>query len=456
MYRASAACSLRRARRLTTGVREADLGGGKLNVLVVGSGAREHAIAWRLSQSQRVGALYAAPGNGGTASLCTNLKGSAEDPEGLAGLAEEHAIDVTIVGPEQPLAAGVVDLFESRGLKAFGPTRAAARIEASKSFARNLMASNGVPSPDFEVFDDYGRAKEFLSRHAGPVVVKADGLAAGKGVTVCGSSGQALEALSSCMVSRSFGAAGERIVVEECMEGQEVSVFAFTDGAHLSPMVAACDYKRLGDGDLGPNTGGMGSYTPPEPWSEELKEQVRREIMEPVLRALRDSGAPYRGVLYAGLMLTETGPRVLEFNCRLGDPETQVVLPLMRTDLLEVALACIDGGLDRLPVRWDDGACAGVVMASDGYPGSYRKGVPIHGLEDVDEDVLVFHAGTKRTGAGPDAATVTDGGRVMTVVGLGPALAQARDRAYHNVARIRFDGAHYRRDIALPHEAPVA
>ncbi len=441
---------------MTTGGREADLGGGRLKVLVVGSGAREHAIAWRLSRSPRLGALYAAPGNGGTATLCTNLEGSAEDPQGLARLAEEHAVDVTIVGPEQPLAAGVVDLFESRGLKAFGPTRAAAQIEASKSFARELMARNGVPSPDFRVFDDYGLAREFLSGHGGPVVVKADGLAAGKGVTVCRSSAQALEALSACMVSRSFGPAGDKVVVEECMEGPEVSVFAFTDGTHLSPMVAACDYKRLGDGDDGPNTGGMGSYAPPELWSAGLEERVRREIMEPVLRALRESGAPYRGVLYAGLMLTETGPRVLEFNCRLGDPETQVILPLMRTDLLDVALACIDGGLDRMPIEWDGGACAGVVLASGGYPGAYRKGLPIHGLEDVDEDVLVFHAGTKRTSPERDAPAVTDGGRVMTVVGLGPALAQARERAYDNVSKIQFDGARYRRDIGLLQGAAVA
>ena len=440
---------------MTNSVTEANLGGGKLKVLVVGSGAREHAIAWALSRSPRVGALYAAPGNGGTASLCTNLDGSSEDPEGLAGLAEAHAVDVTIIGPEQPLADGVVDLFESRGLKAFGPTGAAARIEASKSFARGLMATNGVPSPDFKVFDDYGRAKEFLSRHAGPVVVKADGLAAGKGVTVCRDSIQALEALSLCMESRSFGTAGERVVVEECMEGRELSVFAFTDGTHLSPMVSACDYKRLGDGDRGPNTGGMGSYTPPEVWSEDLEERVRVEIMEPVLGALRDAGSPYKGVLYAGLMLTETGPRVLEFNCRLGDPETQVILPLMRTDLMEIALACIDGGLDEIPVEWDDVACAGVVLASGGYPGHYVRGVPIHGLDDVDEDVLVFHAGTKRTGPEHDTVTVTDGGRVMTVVGVGPALARARERAYYNVARIRFDGAYYRRDIALPRETPV-
>ena len=399
--------------------------------------------------------MYAVPGNGGTASLCINMAGSAEDPEGLARLAERHSIDITIVGPEQPLDRGVVDLFESRGLKAFGPARAAARIESSKSFARDLMASSGIPSPDFKVFDEYGRAKEFLARHEGPVVVKADGLAAGKGVTVCRDSAQALDALSQCMESRSFGAAGDRVVVEECMEGREVSVFAFTDGEHLSPLVAACDYKRLGDGDQGPNTGGMGSYTPPELWSEDLRERVRREIMEPVLRALRDSGSPYKGVLYAGLMLTETGPKVLEFNCRLGDPETQVILPLLKTDLLDVALVCIEGGLDRLPIEWDGGACAGVVLASGGYPGDYIKGVTIHGLQDVDNDVLVFHAGTKRTGPEPEATIVTDGGRVMTVVGRGPALARARERAYDNVARVHFEGAHYRRDIGLAREAPV-
>jgi phosphoribosylamine--glycine ligase len=434
---------------LTNSVTEANLGGGKLKVLVVGSGAREHAIAWALSRSPRVGALYAAPGNGGTASLCTNLDGSSEDPEGLAGLAEAHAVDVTIIGPEQPLADGVVDLFESRGLKAFGPTGAAARIEASKSFARGLMATNGVPSPDFKVFDDYGRAKEFLSRHAGPVVVKADGLAAGKGVTVCRDSIQALEALSLCMESRSFGTAGERVVVEECMEGREVSVFAFTDGTHLSPMVSACDYKRLGDGDRGPNTGGMGSYTPPEVWSEDLEERVRVEIMEPVLGALRDAGSPYKGVLYAGLMLTETGPRVLEFNCRLGDPETQTLMPRMASDPLELMLACSEGNLDRIDVRWDERHYVGVVLASGGYPDKYDIGFEVSGLDAGDADTgasLVFTAGVA---AGPSGGPVTAGGRVLSVVGGGDSIAEARAKAYARLNGIAFPGAHWRTDIGL-------
>ena len=435
---------------------EGTLEGGKLRVLVVGSGAREHAIAWHLSRSPKVGTLYAVPGNGGTASLCTNLKGSAEDPEELARLAADQSADLTIVGPEQPLANGVVDLFESRGLKAFGPTKAAARIEASKSFARELMESSGVPSPDFSVFDDYGRARDFLSRHTGPVVVKADGLAAGKGVAVCRDTSEALAALSQCMESRSFGTAGDKVVIEECLEGRELSVFTFTDGEHLSSLVAVCDYKRLGDGDQGPNTGGMGSYTPPELWSEDLEGQVRSEIMQPVLRSLRESGSPYKGVLYAGLMLTDAGPKVLEFNCRLGDPEAQVILPLLRTDLLEVALACVDGGLDRLPIEWEQGARAGVVMASGGYPSAYPTGIPIEGLDELDEDVLVFHAGTRVIGSGQDTQLVTDGGRVLTVVGRGPDLAAARERAYDNVGRLSFEGAHYRRDIALARGTPVS
>jgi phosphoribosylamine--glycine ligase len=416
---------------------------------VVGSGAREHALAWRLSRSEKASALYAVPGNGGTALLCTNLNGSPEDPEVLVRLAEQHAIDLTIVGPEVPLAKGVVDLFGRRGLRVFGPSRAAARIEASKSFAKELMRSNGIPATMFHVFDEFVAAREFLCRHSGPVVVKADGLAAGKGVAVCRDQKEALAAVSDCMQRRSFGAAGDRVVVEEFLEGREVSVFAFTDGEHVSPLVAACDYKRLRDGDEGPNTGGMGSYSPPEFWSAGLDHRVRDEIMEPVVKALRDAGTPYTGVLYAGLMITSQGPQVLEFNCRLGDPEAQVILPLLKTDPLEVVLACLEGGVDTLSMEWEEGACLGVVMASGGYPGEYATGLPISGLDGLDEDVLVFHAGTRRTGVGKDARVVSHGGRVLTMVGRGATLARARARAYDNVRRLHFEGAYYRRDIGL-------
>ena len=417
-----------------------------MNVLVVGSGAREHAIAWKLSSSARVGRLFIAPGNAATSSIGTNLVGSPDDLEGLASLVEAHDIHLTVVGPEVPLAGGVVDMFQQRGFPIFGPISAAAQIEASKSFAKELMMEHGVPCPEFRVFRSHDKAHSFLSRHEGPVVVKADGLAAGKGVIVCPRREEALEAIHSCMKERAFGAAGETVIIEEYIEGREVSVFAFCDGEHLSPLVAACDYKRLLDGDAGPNTGGMGSYSPPEFWTVELQDRVNSEIMTPVAAALRQRCTPYQGVLYAGLMLTAQGPKVLEFNCRLGDPEAQVVLPLLETDLLDVILASIEGRIDDLSIEWSDGACVGVVMASGGYPGEYARGLPITGLDDVGDEALVFHAGT-RLGDGGDV--LTDGGRVATIVGRGPTLEFARESTYHNVSKLHFQNAHYRRDIAL-------
>ena len=420
-----------------------------MKVLVVGSGGREHAVAWRLSTSPQVDALFAVPGNPGTASICTNLAGSTGDLEGLARLAEDYGIDLTFVGPETPLAGGIVDLFRERGLPIFGPTRAAARIETSKTFARELLSRHGIPGPDFKVFHTYEAAYDFVSKHAGRLVVKADGLAAGKGALVCANRDEALNALHDCMRARAFGAAGDTVVVEEYLEGPEVSVFAFSDGDHISPLVAACDYKRLLDGDSGLNTGGMGSYTPPEIWTANLEERVLGEIMVPVLRALKQEGSPYQGVLYAGLMLTPEGPKVLEFNCRLGDPEAQVILPLLKTDLPDVLMASVNGGVDQVAIEWHQDACVGVVMASEGYPGEYATGLPIAGLDDVDPGVLVFHAGTKTEDRGGDRQVLTNGGRVLTVVGRGAGVAEARERVYDNIRRLHFRGAHYRKDIAL-------
>ena len=419
-----------------------------MKVLIVGSGAREHAIAWRLNTSPRVTELFAVPGNAGTSTLCTNLSDPSDGMVGLARLAEEHGIDLTIVGPETPLAGGIVDRFKARGLPVFGPTQAAARIESSKAFARELMERHDVPGPDFNIFRAYDEARAFLSSHRGPVVVKADGLAAGKGALVCRGKEDALEALYQCMEARTFGEAGDTVVVEELMEGREVSVFAFCDGENISPLVAACDYKRLLDGDEGPITGGMGSYSPPEFWTPQLGERIRSEIMAPVIRALAADGCPYQGVLYAGLMLTSEGPKVLEFNCRFGDPEAQVILPLLRTDLVDAVQACIEGGLADMPVQWEEGASVGVVMASGGYPGAYSRGLPIVGLEDVDTDALIFHAGTRREGDGESGRVLTDGGRVLTVVGRGAALAEARENAYDNIRRLHIQDAHYRTDIA--------
>ena len=421
-----------------------------MNVLLVGSGAREHAIAWKLRQSPRLSRLYAAPGNAGTAVIAENLSISATDLKGLARAARERSIDVTLVGPEAPLAEGIVDLFQSEGLAIFGPTQAAARIESSKAFAKGLMQRYHIPTAKAAAFSSYEAARQEVLNQEMPLVVKADGLTAGKGVTICASQEEALKALHECMEARVFGEAGDLVLIEECLQGREVSVFAFSDGKSLSSLVAACDYKRVGDGDQGPNTGGMGSYSPPEFWGRDLEEQVRKNIMELVVEALVREGCPYQGVLYAGLMVTEGGPQVLEFNCRLGDPETQVLLPRLKTDFLEVALAVVEGNLGKMAVEWSEEACVGVVMASGGYPGDYRRGLPIEGLESLDRDVVVFHAGTKAVSAGDGGVVqvVTDGGRVLTVAARGDTLEPARERVYGSIGRIRFEGAHYRRDIA--------
>ena len=420
-----------------------------MNVLVIGSGAREHALVWKLKSSPRVDTIFAAPGNGGASRLATNLQILADDVEALVEAAGRHSIDLTVVGPEVPLASGIVDLFGSRGLAIFGPTRQASRLEWSKAFAKELMREASVPTAEFQVFRDYARAAAFVERHEDPLVVKADGLAVGKGVLICGTRSEAMAALSQCMKERAFGAAGDAVVVEEHLTGPEVSVFAFSDGENISESVAACDYKRALDGDQGPNTGGMGGYSPPRQWTSELLAEVRDQILSPVLRAMAQRGTPYEGVLYAGLMLTEEGPKVLEFNCRLGDPETQVLLPLMESDLLDLMEGCIGGRVHRTELRWSADACVGVVVASQGYPGDYPKGIPIYGIDEVDRDVLVFHGGTKAVESSGRSCYVTDGGRVLTVAGRGQTLAQARQKVYDNIGRIRFEGAHYRTDIGL-------
>ena len=419
-----------------------------MKVLVVGSGAREHTIAWKLSTSPRVSQIFTAPGNAGTQELGANLPIAAEDIDTLALAATRYGVDLTVVGPEYPLAYGIVDRFQNAGLKVFGPTKSAARIEISKAFARELMREHNVPSPDFRVFHSYAEGYQFLSQHQGPVVVKADGLAAGKGAFVCRDQEAAINALYDCMQDRIFGAAGSTVVVEECLEGQEISVFAFADGERVSSLAAACDYKRLLDGDKGLNTGGMGCYAPANLWTPERERQVRQEIMEPVVRAMAQEGAPYKGVLYAGLMLTPSGPKVLEFNCRLGDPETQVLLPSVKTDLADAILATIDGNLENTVIDWGDTACVGVVMASRGYPGEYRRGLEVQGLNTLDEEALPFHAGTART-PGKDPRIITTGGRVLTIVGFGSSVSEARTHAYENVSRVDFQGCHYRKDIGL-------
>ena len=421
-----------------------------MKVLVVGNGAREHAIAWKLRQSPLLTGLLVAPGNAGTARIAENVPIDAGDIGPLLDYARQERIDLTVVGPEAPLAAGIVDRFQEAGLRVFGPSRAAARIESSKSFAKELMLRHGVPTGSAEVFDEYGKARRYLENSSLPVVVKADGLTAGKGVTVARSRETALDALRDSMAEKRFGAAGERVLIEECLEGEELSVFAFVDGERVSRLVTARDYKPVGDGDTGPNTGGMGAYSPAtEPlWTESLDREVRDRIMEPVVGALAEDGAPYMGVLYAGLMLTAEGPKVVEFNCRMGDPEAQVLLPRLKTDLLEVMIGAAQGDLADVSLEWDRRACVGVVIASGGYPDSYRTGFPITGLDTVDGDVNVFHAGTKMAGSAEDKRVLTDGGRVLTVVAQGETLEAARNKAYSNAGRISFEGSFYRKDIA--------
>ena len=411
---------------------------GMTDVLVVGNGAREHALAWKLRQSSAVNRLLVAPGNGGTASIAENVPIRADDVDGLFRLAQDRSVDLTVVGPEVPLALGLVDKFQEYGLAIFGPTRAAARLESSKSFARELTRDLGIASPEFHVFDDLGEAESFISRHQGRIVVKADGLAAGKGVLLCDDREKALDAVRQCMTQRAFGLAGDTVVLEEFLSGPEVSLFAFCDGERVSAMTVACDYKRAFNGDEGPNTGGMGACSPPLPFIPLLSQQVRQAIMQPIVTRMAEMDTPYRGVLYAGLIFTEEGPKLLEFNCRLGDPEAQVVLPLLEGDLLPVLTACATGSISQCDVKWSDDACVGVVLASGGYPGDYHRGLPIHGLDDLDDDVLVFHAGTVLAQFDGADALLTDGGRVLTVVGRGPHIPAARERAYANIGRIAF------------------
>ena len=414
-----------------------------MKVMVIGNGAREHTLAWKIRQSPRVKELFAAPGNAGTAGIARNLNIAATDLEALAAAAAENQIDLTVVGPEAPLAAGIVDLFQERRLRVFGPTRAAAQIEASKVFSKNIMQKYRVPCAQGEVFSSYAKAVDYVNSRPAPMVIKADGLAAGKGVTVAATREQALEALSDAMEKKTLGEAGRRVIVEECLEGREVSLLAFTDGQTVSPMVPACDYKRVFDNDQGPNTGGMGGYSPPGFFSQPMFDEAVRTVLQPTVRGMAAEGMSYRGVLYAGLMLTAAGIRVLEFNARFGDPETQVMLPRLKTDLVDIMLAVIDDRLDRMQIEWSRDPCVGVVLASGGYPGKYRTGLPITGLDRLDRDIMVFHAGTAL-----QDGIVTSGGRVLTVAASGRTIAEARSRIYANIPRVVFDGRHYRKDIA--------
>lgn len=418
-----------------------------MNVLLLGSGAREHAIAWKLSQSPKLTSLYVAPGNPGTADVATNLPVSVDDFDAIVRTCREQRIDLTIVGSEGPLAAGLVDRLLVEGFAAFGPTKAAAIIESSKVFSKEFMVRHGIPTAPFGVFHDESQAHRYIrlvdDTH-GQLVVKAEGLALGKGVIVTAAAEEAHEAVTRMMSGGQFGASSARVVVEQRLFGPEVSAHAFTDGQAVAHIPFSCDHKPIFDGDKGPNTGGMGAYSPPGWFSDADQQWVRENVTEAVIKAMYDEGLPYKGVLYPGILCADEGMMVLEFNSRFGDPEAQVLFPRMESDLLEVMWAVANNKLGDIDLRWSDEACVGVVLASGGYPGKYETGLPIEGLDDLDPDVLVFHAGTSRQ---EDGTLVTSGGRVLTVSALGPDLPAAREKAYRNVERIRFEGMHYRRDI---------
>ncbi|MCS7253007.1 MAG: phosphoribosylamine--glycine ligase [Armatimonadota bacterium] len=416
-----------------------------MKVLVVGSGGREHALVWKLKQSPHVKEVHCASGNAGIAKLAKCVDIDAEDIPSLVSYAEAEKIDLTIVGPEAPLAAGIVDEFERRGLRIFGPNKLAAEIESSKAFCKQLLRKYGIPTAQFEIFDDASEALKYVRSHGAPVVVKASGLAAGKGSIVCRSVEEAVDAVERIMIRREFGSSGDLIVVEEYLDGEEASVMVFTDGEAVKPMLPSQDHKPVFDDDTGPNTGGMGAYCPVPAIDEALFERIIETIIKPTVAAMAGEGRPYKGVLYAGLMLTVEGPKVLEYNCRFGDPETQAVLPLMDSDLVEIINAVIDGRLNEAEVCSSRRCCVCVVMASGGYPGKYEKGKVITGVEDAEalDDVIVFHAGT----AVKEGQLVTNGGRVLGVTALGDDFLSATKRAYDAVSRIWFDGMHYRRDI---------
>ena len=416
------------------------------DVLIVGSGAREHALAWKLRQSPRVGEIYVGPGNPGTSQIGTNVPIDVSDFKSIVDLVLERHVGLVVIGPEGPLAAGLSDHLAALDLPVFGPTQAAARIESSKSFAKQLMVKAAIPTAAARVFSDYGAASEHIKAAATPPVIKADGLAGGKGVTVAATVDEALEALRFAMLDAAFGDSGKTVVIEERLYGREVSAHVFTDGTRALPMPYACDHKTVHDRNEGPNTGGMGAYSPPSFVDDRLHDAISRTVVEPAIRQLRLSGSPYCGTLYPGLMITDAGPRVIEFNCRFGDPETEVILPRLESDLFEPLWGCATGDLNGVNLRWSDEACVGVVLAAEGYPGPARHGDCISGLGEVDADVLVFHAGTSRA---TDGDVITAGGRVLTVVAMGSTLQAARTRVYDNIERIRFAGMHFRRDIGL-------
>ena len=417
-----------------------------MKVLVIGSGGREHAIAWKLSQSRHVDKVYCAPGNAGIAEIAECIDVDLSNFDVLLDLVRYEWIDLTIVGPEDPLSRGIVDYFEKDGRRILGPTKAAAQLESSKVFSKEFMKRHRIPTAEYKVFTSYLHAEDYVRMKGAPIVIKADGLAAGKGVIVASTVDEAIDALRLIMKDRAFGDAGNRAIVEECLKGEEASFMVFTDGKTIVPMVSSQDHKRVFDDDKGPNTGGMGAYSPAPVITKELESVVMDTIMRPTIEGLRSEGIKYKGILYAGLMIDDGNPYVLEFNCRLGDPETQPVLLRLDTDLVDICMAIADEKLSDVNIEWKDEASVCVVLASGGYPGKYEKGKVISGLNDVKkmDDVVVFHAGT----AFNNNEIITNGGRVLGVTALGKDIKTAKDRAYEAVKKIHFDGMHYRKDIS--------
>jgi phosphoribosylamine---glycine ligase len=428
-----------------------------VKLLVIGSGGREHALVWKLSQSAGVDRIFCAPGNAGTAQLAENVAISANDLPALVRFAKENGVNLTVVGPDDPLAAGIVDLFQNEKLRVFGPTKSAARLESSKIFAKELMREEGIPTAAAKTFSESEAAIRYAEQLDFPIVIKADGLALGKGVIIAPEIGTARSAISSMISEGRFGEAGRRIVIEEFLHGTECSLHALVDGKSYRLLETARDHKRIFDGDKGPNTGGMGAFSPANNWNSEMATQFDNKIMRPLLRGLNQQGVEFRGLLFPGLMITTEGARVLEFNCRFGDPETQAILPRMRSDLLPLLEATIDGRIDQPwqgygsasnhTIEWDERACVAIVLASGGYPDKYETGKTISGLDETAKlpDIQIFHAGTKRV----NGQIVTAGGRVLAVTSLGSTIEAARSHAYEAIAQIHFEGCHYRRDIAL-------
>ena len=418
-----------------------------MKILVIGGGGREHALVWKLKQSSGIDRIFCAPGNAGTARLAENVAISVSDLPALVRFAKENRVGLTVVGPDDPLAAGIVDLFLAEGLRIFGPSKAAARIESSKIFAKELMRKEGIPTARAGTFDRSDDAIRFCDELRFPIVIKVDGLALGKGVVIAPNAESARSTIDDMMNQGRFGEAGRRVVVEEFLRGTECSLHALVDGKNYRLLESARDHKRALDGDVGPNTGGMGAFSPANNWSSKLQSQFEEEIMRPVLGGLLAEGLTFRGLLYPGLMITETGARVLEFNCRFGDPETQAILPRMKSDLLPVLEATIDGKIDNYSIEWEQRPAVTVVLASGGYPGKYETGKSISGLDEAAklDGLQIFHAGTRQL----SGEIVTAGGRVLAVTALGSTIAEARSRAYGAVALIQFENCHYRRDIAL-------